>query len=778
MGSDQSNNNNDNINNSYSNYNSNYINNHYNNYINNHYNNNIYQKAKILWVFPDDDHVEENKNYQNQIDEIPSFTLNSFINIDESISFLKNIKFEKTIIIVSGSYSERLFNEIGKIINELNVIPEIIIFTSSKRYKLIKENIFNLDKYNLFNNNLVFSFFEPVLKQLKRERNINYSYYQDNNEGNLLQKDECHFTFEYIQESKQLIFPLYLFDYYLDPPNQNQIEEFNKLLLSNYGDVSELKELIEQLLLNIKIPFQILIKYWLRAYTMETNFYKTMNKELRERSSNRYDILIKVLYHGLNQKYITPFIENNLYRGSSITKKELQYIIKSLNQKQKNLPGCICYNKSFLSTSISEEVAKEFMKKNENREKVLYIIKAEDTLNNDNISNADIQNLSVIEREKEILFFPFSHFEITNVNYINNDDYYELNLVYLGKYKNQIKKNQKIPKTKFVEDVLKTSIMDKIEIEKESAKFEFDLKEFIPLDIKKGYIIATYKITREDLDKKIQILNSSSINKKEIEEICDIYYINGEKINFSFQHTFCYPGEYKLKIVFKKLLTNACNLFYDCKNLISLDFKNFKTNYITNMNNMFNGCTSLESLNVLNFKTKQVTTMKRMFFDCKALKSLDLSSFNTVNVNNMNKMFGNCSSLNILDLSKFNTEKVNDMSCMFQNCISLFFINLSSFNSKNVIDMSYIFYNCNSLKSLYISNFEINNKTNITKMFHKCNNLEYLYISKYFLNESIDMSYMFDNHIPQILLEKFDSHKGRRYSNITTIDTFRKSIKK
>ena len=269
-----------------------------------------------------------------------------------------------------------------------------------------------------------------------------------------------------------------------------------------------------------------------------------MNKDLRERTGDEYDILIKVLYHGLKQNYLTPFIKNDLYRGSSITKKELEYIKNSLNHKQKNLPGCICYNKSFFSTSISEKTARSFMKDKKNGEKVLYIIKAGYNLNNENISNVDIQNISAFGHEQEILFFPFSCFEITNVKPEKDEDsnnYYIINLVYLGKYKTKIKNNQKIPHTSFVQDVLKTSILDKIEIEKESQKFEFDIKTYIPLDIKEGYIISTYKITREDLDKKIQILNFSSLNKKEIEEICDIYYLNGEKINFSFQYSFCYP---------------------------------------------------------------------------------------------------------------------------------------------------------------------------------------------------------------------------------------------
>ena len=48
-------------------------------------------------------------------------------------------------------------------------------------------------------------------------------------------------------------------------------------------------------------------------------------------------------------------------------------------------------------------------------------------------THADIEKISFYPNEKEVLFFPFSSFEIKEIN-INNENIYEIKLLYLGKY--------------------------------------------------------------------------------------------------------------------------------------------------------------------------------------------------------------------------------------------------------------------------------------------------------------------------------------------------------
>ena len=84
-----------------------------------------------------------------------------------------------------------------------------------------------------------------------------------------------------------------------------------------------MKELITQLLLNINIPCEILVKYWLRAYTLESNFYKKMNDYLKRKLGNDYDTYIKVVYNALHINSIVPSEEKILYLGAKINIKEI-----------------------------------------------------------------------------------------------------------------------------------------------------------------------------------------------------------------------------------------------------------------------------------------------------------------------------------------------------------------------------------------------------------------------------------------------------------------------
>ena len=671
----------------------------------------------LLWL---DSNVNNSENslYQKIIKKNPHIKLLTFIDTIACINQLKEINFEKTVIIISGSLSREFFIEFQKIINIIKVIPVIMIFTSKTKLELIKKDIISLDKFTLFNSNLVFDKFETIKNKLKFE-----SIYEPNmREITQYEENDNCFSFEYINELKDLIFPLNFIEF-MEIPNKNEIIEFNHFLLDKYSSQITMKNLIEQLLLNVKIPPQILVKYWLRAYTLESFFYREMNYYLERKIGNDFDVYIKVLYQGLTIKSIFPLINEKLYRGAKMKKKEMAYIVNSLNNKKEGLPGCICYNKAFLSSSINIKTALRFMKCrkiNENEVRILYEFQKGDKLDEENATNADIQNYSFYPNEKEILFFPFSCFEITKVETksIENITYFIVNLNYLGKYRKKIDKSEKIPETNFAKLILQTNILKKIEMQNESI-FDFKIEKYISEDLKKNSIIAIYEISQNDINKKIQILNHGDKNKNEIEKLCTIY-LNDKKIDFSFEHIFIKPGKYTFKFEFNDLLTDASKLFYDCKSLISLNFDKFKTNIVTDMSYMFNNCISLQSLDLSNLRTNSVTTMKSMFNACTNLKNLDLSFFNTENVTDMSEMFCNCNNLKFLNLSNFNTQNVESMYRMFYGCNLLFFLNLSKFQTNNVTNMKEMFFQCSTLNSLDLSNFDTSNVDNMENMFKDC----------------------------------------------------------
>jgi hypothetical protein len=144
-------------------------------------------------------------------------------------------------------------------------LPVIIIFTSIKRTIIIKQNLAYLN-YKLFDNSLIFNDFDLVSENLKYKKLYEPKHFETKNFENV----EA-FCFERIKESNELVLPMYYPDY-IDYPTKNDILDFNKFILDKYSGTEKCKtliEIIEQLLLNIEIPCEILLKYWLHIYTLE-----------------------------------------------------------------------------------------------------------------------------------------------------------------------------------------------------------------------------------------------------------------------------------------------------------------------------------------------------------------------------------------------------------------------------------------------------------------------------------------------------------------------------
>ena len=149
--------------------------------------------------------------------------------------------------------------------------------------------------------------------------------------------------------------------------------------------------------------------------------------------------------------------------------------------------------------------------------------------------------------------------------------------------------------------------------------------------------------------------------------------------------------------------TSCRCMFYNCKNLTSLDLSRLDTSGVTDMRCMFRDCINLTAIDLCNFDTSNVTSMVEMFYGCRKLITLDLSSFDTSKVTAMHSMFSRCCNLKHLDISNFNTFKVTAMGTMFNYCLSLKTLNLTSFDTRNVTDMHYMFEHCDSITSIYIS---------------------------------------------------------------------------
>jgi len=338
-----------------------------------------------------------------------------------------------------------------------------------------------------------------------------------------------------------------------------------------------------------------------------------------------------------------------------------------------------------------------------------------------------------------------------------NDDYDEVE--YPFDFDQCIVADQELNKT-IIKDLneIKEKIEDMNEIKEEIIKIKKENQELKDQIIKlkeneKNEIDIIVKVDKEeDINKKINFLcdvdfegNKIKNNEENFNENIELYIEN--KKEEKFEKFFCpkHRGAYKIKLVFKKLITDCSYMFADCKNILGINFKNFNSKEVKSMKYMFTGCVNLERLDLSSLDTRNVTDMEGMFGElnniskdqlylydekkftqsykknyegCKNLKEIILCE--TDNVKNMANMFSGCLNLQNLVYSSFCTKNVTDMTAMFFNCTKLEDLNLSFFNTENVTNMSYMFYNCCNLPVYNLISLDTTNLTNAKFIFCGC----------------------------------------------------------
>jgi hypothetical protein len=430
------------------------------------------ERVVYIWI---DSNIENLENLQYTLilkEKYPTIAI--YKRIEEALEYFKKVKFNVTYIIVSGSLFAEFKKKLDKIINEIYTVPKIIIFTSETTKKKIETiDVINDSFYN--NGGIVLdccdllsflnaNFYTRELRRLRRERD----------EGG---ED---FNFELLKEEKDFIGALYLSRLFKEPKEEECLK-FDKYLLSKYQN-DGMQELISQVY-KVKCPTLLRIKYWLRAYTLQTNFYNDMNSDLMRDKIEPYKAYIQLLYYGLNKNEFNFSYTKNLYRGALMNKKELEEIIKHM-EKNNNLsiPCGLVQSKAFMSFSLDKNVALSFLNKKlakleEKKKKkeeldevgVFYILKSEvpdlkeRILNNKNATNADLKDISAYGYEREILLFPFSIFEVCDIK--KENDYYVIYLNILVKYKqyfyfkNQSDKIKSIYQSKYVKYLVEKDLI-------------------------------------------------------------------------------------------------------------------------------------------------------------------------------------------------------------------------------------------------------------------------------------------------------------------------------
>ena len=432
----------------------------------------------IFWL---DENAEsiENQNYFQLLK-------NKFKNIrlikteKDLFKKIRKKKFEIGIVILNAKsfpkYIDYLIN------NSIYYIPISIIFAENDSD--FKENIDEKYKNYLedeFYNPLgISTTIENIIKKIKNYLNNYGKEIETINLGDSSDPKEYNdcYSFEYVDNENKFILP-YLFNEIMQNAKieYKEIKEMNKFLLENFGKNEEIKNLIFPLLSLNNIPYNIIAKFWGRIYTLECPFYKNINNNLIKLENQKYNTYIRVFYKGLQEfKYKD---NETLFRGANISDNEIDSMIDFYNNRKENdnsgefQPLYLLYSKSYITFSKDKTSSLEAIKDIEKSKKILFQLK--NNIENQIINNAYLNEISSIQNNNDIVFYPFSSFIIDKINKI--DDIYYIDLINYGVYEKQIKTkietikteilNEIINSTNFGKDVIKSSIIPQ-EIENNS----------------------------------------------------------------------------------------------------------------------------------------------------------------------------------------------------------------------------------------------------------------------------------------------------------------------
>lgn len=392
----------------------------------------------LIWI---DQNVEneDNKSFIKEIKNKFKINVTIFSDIELGLNYiLNNLKFKSFLVVVSGKYFPSYIEGLNKNINNLASVPISIVFTFYKnlytKFSICKEKIG--DKF--FNPGGLADSFIEIEEFISRYLKIKSSKFKKEALKKPTNYDSCY-SFEYITNDCQLIYPSIYNEIITNKKiEREEIESFNCFLKENFGD--KINELIKPLNLTKNIPPEILSKYYVYAYSLETPFYHILNRDLMLLKGEKYYPFIKTLYKGMNY-YHYKDLESPLYRRSRISEEEIKRLEEILKNKDKyndknsvntSIPKILFYSRTFLSFSKKKEKAMGF---NGN---VLFELQL-NYLNLKEIqSNASIEKFSSYSDEEEVLFYPYSSFSIESIT--KEDNLVKIVLVSLGKYKEITKK--------------------------------------------------------------------------------------------------------------------------------------------------------------------------------------------------------------------------------------------------------------------------------------------------------------------------------------------------
>ena len=207
-------------------------------------------------------------------------------------------------------------------------------------------------------------------------------------------------------------------------------------------------------------------------------------------------------------------------------------------------------------------------------------------------------------------------------------------------------------------------------------------------------------------DNQIRLFGSDFVYKNK--DKCKIIYNEKEydlMEYFKFDNNYNHNDSIKIQLRINNNITDISNMFYFCRELLSISDLSVDNFNITDINKSFDGNNFNNSSEKAD-NSNEIDISETFYNDNLTLSSIQKNTNSSVyneineliylkeniftNVTDMSYMFYGCSSLiSLPDISKWDTKNVTNMSDMFNGCSSLISLpDISKWDTKNVTNMS------------------------------------------------------------------------------------------
>ena len=211
-----------------------------------------------------------------------SLKLNLYKKVDEAINFMKRIKFEETIIIVSGRLYSVLIENFKQNLKDMYITPQIIVFTRDENTFLNFNKNYKNKENKFYNFCGIATKFKEIKNFLNTKLNNNQKCEEKSkikNYEKIKEVDNPQLTFEYIDNKEKLMLSLFSKALIENEPEDN-MEKYTNILYNTYSkNNNEVKELLGSIKSIQNIPIEILSKYYARLYTLNVEIIHPIFRE-------------------------------------------------------------------------------------------------------------------------------------------------------------------------------------------------------------------------------------------------------------------------------------------------------------------------------------------------------------------------------------------------------------------------------------------------------------------------------------------------------------------